>query len=95
MRVATGHRVQARRRRSGRSGNASLARALLGNRQCCEDAADAQASARWRLAVEHEIPAIEARRMIDLLFVTTAAGFFALAIGYVRFCEKLRGGGDD
>jgi hypothetical protein len=33
--------------------------------------------------------------MIDMIFVATAAGFFALAIGYVHFCEKLRGGSDD
>jgi hypothetical protein len=33
--------------------------------------------------------------MIDLIFVATAAGFFALAIAYVHFCEKLRGGRDD
>jgi len=33
--------------------------------------------------------------MIDVIFLTTAVGFFALAIGYVHFCEKLRGGSDD
>jgi hypothetical protein len=33
--------------------------------------------------------------MIDLLFVSAAAGFFALAIAYTHFCEKLRGGGRD
>lgn len=33
--------------------------------------------------------------MMDALFVATAAGFFALAMLYVHFCEKLRGGSDD
>jgi len=28
--------------------------------------------------------------MADLLFVAVTVGFFALAIGYVRFCERIR-----
>jgi hypothetical protein len=33
--------------------------------------------------------------MIDLIFIATAIGFFALAIAYTHGCEKLRGGNHD
>lgn len=33
--------------------------------------------------------------MTDVIHVFAAAGFFALAIGYVRFCDALRKGGHD
>jgi hypothetical protein len=40
-------------------------------------------------------PSNETKAMIDLIFVAAAASFFALAITYAHFCEKLRGGGHD
>jgi hypothetical protein len=30
--------------------------------------------------------------MLDLVFVIATSGFFAVAVAYVRGCEKLRGG---
>jgi hypothetical protein len=33
--------------------------------------------------------------MIDLIFIATTIGFFALAIAYTHGCEKLRGGTHD
>lgn len=30
--------------------------------------------------------------MIDLIFIATTIGFFAVAIAYTHGCEKLRGG---
>jgi hypothetical protein len=33
--------------------------------------------------------------MTDLFFVIASAGFFGLAATYIRFCEKLRGGGHE
>jgi hypothetical protein len=33
--------------------------------------------------------------MLDILFIATAAGFFLIAIGYTRACERLRGGNND
>lgn len=33
--------------------------------------------------------------MFDVLFIAISFGFFALTIGYVHGCEKLRGGSHD
>jgi hypothetical protein len=33
--------------------------------------------------------------MLDVFFVLTASGFFALAIAYTYGCERLRGGNHD
>jgi hypothetical protein len=33
--------------------------------------------------------------MLDLIFIATAIGFFALSIAYTHGCEKLRGGHHD
>jgi|KBSSwiStaDraftv2_1062776.scaffolds.fasta_scaffold734711_2 hypothetical protein len=30
--------------------------------------------------------------MLDAIFITATIGFFAIAVAYVRACEKLRGG---
>lgn len=33
--------------------------------------------------------------MMDLIFIATAFGFFALTVAYTYGCEKLRGGKHD
>lgn len=33
--------------------------------------------------------------MLDILFITTAVGFFLISIGYTNACERLRGGDND
>lgn len=33
--------------------------------------------------------------MLDLFFIATTIGFFAVTVAYVHGCERLRGGNDD
>ena len=38
---------------------------------------------------------LEAKAMMDVIFITGTIGFFVIALGYVYACEKLRGGKDE
>ena len=38
---------------------------------------------------------LEAKAMMDVIFITGTIGFFVIALAYVYACEKLRGGKDE